>query len=69
MEADGREPAYDGVFFTPGAPFNQGNIYKLDKDLMIEKMEEAEKRCKEENIEGLKLQEKFKGFNKQFFSV
>ncbi len=59
LETSGREPAYDSVFFTQGAEFNQGNIYKLDPEALIEKMEEAEKVCKKENTEGLKLQKEF----------
>ena len=59
MEPNGNTPSYDGRFFQQGADFNQGNIYTFDRDLLVKKMKEAEKICKTENTEGLKLQEKF----------
>jgi len=59
IEPSGKEPAYDGVFFQNGSDFNQGNINTFDNDEVISKMEEAESKCKEENSEGLKLQDIF----------
>ena len=59
IEPAGKIPAYDGMFFHQGAEFNQGNINTFNDDEVISKMEEAEKKCKEENIQGLKLQEEF----------
>ena len=59
VEPQGKIPAYDGVFFHPGAEFNQGNINTFDDDDVRSKMEIAENKCKEENTEGLKLQELF----------
>ena len=59
VEPSGKTPAYDGIFFQQGAPFNQGNIYDFDNDEVVSKMEEAETKCKEENTEGLELQKDF----------
>jgi hypothetical protein len=59
LNPNGKEAAEDGVFFTSGTPFNQGNIYTFDNDELIEKMEEAENVCKNPNNEGLKMQETF----------
>ena len=50
---------YDGVFFHPGAEFNQGNINTFNDEEVLAKMSEAEGKCKEENSEGLILQEIF----------
>jgi hypothetical protein len=59
VEPEGKEPAYDGVFFKEGQDFNQGNIYKISTDTIIEKMEFAESKCHNKNLEGLKLPTKF----------
>jgi hypothetical protein len=59
VEPSGKTPAYDGVFFQEGSPFNQGNIHTFNDEEVLSKMEEAESKCKSENNEGLKLQEKF----------
>lgn len=59
IEPDGKEPAYDGMFFKEGDPFNQGNIYSFSRDTFIEKMEEAEKICKTENTKGMELAKDF----------
>lgn len=59
VEPSGKTPAYDGVFFQEGAPFNQGNIHTFNDEEVLSKMEEAELKCKKENTEGLKLQENF----------
>ena len=59
VEPNGKIPAYDGVFFHPGAEFNQGNINTFNDEEVLAKMSEAEGKCKEENSEGLKLQEIF----------
>lgn len=59
VEPSGKIPCYDGQFFHQGQPFNQGHIYDFNDDEVISKMEEAESRCKQENVEGLKLQKDF----------
>ena len=59
IEPSGKENAHDGMFFHKGADFNQGNINTFNDDEVISKMEEAENKCKQENKEGLKLQDLF----------
>ena len=59
LEPSGKIPCYDGQFFHQGQPFNQGSIYDFNEDEAISKMEEAENKCKQENTEGLKLQQEF----------
>lgn len=59
VEPSHKEPAEDGVFFRPGQDFNQGNIYGFEEDDVISKMEEAVKKCKENNSEGEKLKDQF----------
>lgn len=59
VEPSGKTPAYDGQFFNQGGAFNQGNIFTFDKSEVIQSMELAESKCKEENINGLKLQDEF----------
>ena len=59
VEPSGKIPCYDGQFFHQGQPFNQGNIYDFNDEDVLAKTEEAEKICKTENTEGLKLQNDF----------
>ena len=59
VEPIGKQPCYDNVFFKEGAPFNQGNYYKLDGKAIISAMEEAEKKVGQVNTEGTKLRDKF----------
>ena len=59
LEPNEKEPAADGLFFTETGDFNQGNIYKFNKDQSIAAMEEAENKIDQVNTEGLKLQTKF----------
>ena len=59
IEPEGKEPAYDGVFFKEGQAFNQGNIYKLEEDKIIESCELAETYVGKKNTQGLKLQDEF----------
>ena len=59
VEPSGTAPSHDGRFFHQGADFNQGEIYTFNRDDVIAKMKEAESVCKEENTEGLKLQEEY----------
>ena len=59
VQPNGKEPAADGVFFSSGGPFNQGNIYTFDSDEVIDCMEKAENICEKENEEGKKLQKSF----------
>jgi len=53
---------YDGVFFKPNQPFNQGRIFDFDEDEFIARCEEAIERHESNpvNEEGLKIQDNFK---------
>ncbi len=59
VEPVGMKPCYDGVFFNPNQPFNQGNFYDFTSDQLVAAMEQAEKVARIPNLEGLKLAEKF----------
>lgn len=59
VEPTGMVPCYDGVFFHPNQPFNQGNFYDFTTDQLVAAMERAEKVARTPNLEGLKLAEKF----------
>ena len=59
IHPNGKEPAADGIFFSSGGPFNQGNIYTFDSDEFVSSMEKAEGMCQKENEEGKKLKESF----------
>lgn len=58
LEPIGKEPAADGVFFNSSGPFNQGNIYSIDEDLLNKAFDLALKKAGSENTEGLKLAKK-----------
>lgn len=53
------QTSVDNYFFRPNQPFNQGNYCKLSEESLISSMEEAEKKAKIINFNGLLLQEKF----------
>jgi hypothetical protein len=61
IEPDGKEEAYDGVFFKKGSPYNQGNIFKFNEDNFIEACERTVEKVKKNkiNTEGQKLRKKF----------
>lgn len=61
VNPSGKETVYDGVFFHPNLPFNQGSYYTWNEAEFIAAMEMTDKRFKEEkvNVEGLKLQQEF----------
>ncbi len=59
IEPEGKVDAEDGIFFKSGQPFNQGKIYNISEEKIIEALEKAESYSQKENVEGLKLQEKF----------
>lgn len=59
VEPVGMKPCYDGIFFNPGQPFNQGNFYDFTSDQLVAAMEQAEKVARTPNLEGLKLAETF----------
>ena len=59
VEPKGMVPASDSIFFVPGQPFSQGNMYDFSEESLIEAMEKAEKLAKTPNTEGRKLAETF----------
>lgn len=61
VSPSGKEPCFDGVFFHPNQPFNQGNFYSWEPDEFVSACERAIKRveCNRVNLKGLELQEKF----------
>jgi len=59
INPNGKKPAYDGMFFAPGQPFNQGNIFTFSEEDFYKGCELATEKAKiGENKEGLKLQDK-----------
>lgn len=62
VNPSGKTLAYDGMFFHPNQPFNQGNVYDFDEQDFINQCEEAIKRVQTNKVnqKGLELQEKFK---------
>ena len=59
IEPNGIEPCYDGKFFQEGAPFNQGNIFTWDSDVVSQAMDEAVSKKGQNNTEGEKLKDEF----------
>ena len=59
VESNGKEPAYDGKFFQEGSPFNQGNIYTWDSDVVSHAMDTAVSKKGQINTEGESLKEQF----------
>lgn len=61
VEPSGKIDVYDGKFFQPGAPFNQGKIFTFDDDAFIHGCEQAISRYESSkiNVEGLKIKDKF----------
>jgi len=61
VKPNGKTPAYDGLFFRQGAPFNQGSIFTFDEDAFIYGCEQAIERVKSSpvNASGIKLQQEF----------
>lgn len=57
----GKIPAYDGMFFQQGQPFNQGNIFDFNEDEFIAACETAITKVKKDRINkiGLSLQESY----------
>jgi len=62
VDANGKINAFDGVFFHPNQPFNQGNIFDFSEDAFLAGCEEAINRVESNRINsaGIALQEKFK---------
>lgn len=59
IEPTGEMDVEDGMFFLKHIPFNHGTFFTWNEDQVVAAMEEAEKKAKTENKEGLKLNEQF----------
>lgn len=61
FKPNGKIPVFDGVFFHPNTPYNQGNIYSWDEKDFLEACEKSILRVKinRVNEEGLKLQSEY----------
>jgi hypothetical protein len=61
VNPSGLIPAYDGMFFHQGQPWNQGNFYDFNEDEFIAACELAIKKVEQNKVNeaGLKLQEQF----------
>jgi hypothetical protein len=61
VESSAKIPAYDGVFFHPGQPFNQGNIFDWNSQDFLAACDEALIRYQQNpiNIAGLNIQKDF----------
>jgi hypothetical protein len=59
VEPSEMRPCYDGIFFNPGQPFSQGNIYAFKAEQLMEAFERVEKLAKTPNPEGRKIREQF----------
>lgn len=61
VNPNGKIPAYDGIFFKEGQPFNQGKFYDWSEDEFIAACETAIKKFESNkvNTAGLAIQEKF----------
>lgn len=61
IEPTEKIPAYDGMFFHEGQPWNQGKIYDFDENDFLNGCDEAVERFRVSKIneEGLKLQSDF----------
>jgi hypothetical protein len=59
VESSGKEEAYDGKFFQKGAPFNQGNIYNWDSDIVSQAMDTAVSKKGQINSSGEDLKNEF----------
>tara|TARA_B100002019_G_scaffold293175_1_gene319165 strand:- start:22236 stop:23321 length:1086 start_codon:yes stop_codon:yes gene_type:complete len=59
IEPDRPEPIYDGVFFHQGQAFNQGSMYIISEEKMIDAFEKAEKMSGKPNKKGVNLIKKF----------
>jgi glycosyltransferase involved in cell wall biosynthesis len=59
IEPSRLKDCYDGVFFSQGAPFNQGQFFDLSDEEIEKAILKSVDYAKTPNLEGLKLQEKF----------
>jgi glycosyltransferase involved in cell wall biosynthesis len=58
INPNGKKPAYDGMFFAPNQPFNQGNIFTFSEEDFNNGCNEVVNKVRAvgENINGLELQ-------------
>ena len=58
VKPSGKIPVYDGMFFQPNQPYNQGNIYDFDEEDFITACEEAISKAEKNKVneKGLELQ-------------
>ena len=61
VEPSGKVPAYDGMFFREGSPFNQGNIFDFKDDDFLDACDAAINRAETNRVNeaGLMLQNTF----------
>jgi len=59
VESNGKEPAYDGIFFNEGQEFNQGNIHTFSEEDFVSATKKAETLYNKENTKGKELKDKF----------
>jgi hypothetical protein len=59
VEPNGTKEPYDNAFFAKGQDFNQGLIYNISKESIIEAMDKAVLKAKIINVKGLELRETF----------
>lgn len=61
IESTGMEPVYDGIFFHPNQPFNQGNFFTFNEQDYLDGLEKVYQRWLKNpiNESGLKLKEKY----------
>ena len=59
IESSGKDPCYDGKFFLQDQPFNQGNIFTWDSDIVSQAMDKAVSKKGQINTEGQKLKSEF----------
>ena len=55
VEPSGKEDIYDGIFFTQGSSFNQGQMYTFEDDQFYEACDIAIAKCKNKNEKGVEL--------------
>ena len=59
VDSSDKIEAYDDMFFKEGEPFNQGNIYDWDSDIVSQAMDNAVSKKGQNNSEGEKLKDEF----------
>lgn len=59
VEPNGMESAADGIFFSEGSDFNQGEIFTWDESEVIKAIQTAVNNKGKKNIEGTKLKSQF----------